>query len=190
MTLVDRYKSSQYEIIELLPAVLCRVAGSTGGKNYYYFQPSSRTFTGLFVEKGKIAAASGAIIQLLELRTSLGDLFCPKSTPTQAPDIPLSGYKILDASGILGATATVPATITPTATTVQSRVLIRDKISGRQWLYSQQTKSVKTGLNGKAAGYIYTLLPQIRATANIVDVMDSSDGQTVCLFSGANLLAY
>lgn len=164
--LVDEYcQQSPYTITELNFAYWLKKATSTLTTYNFVFAPG-RSIKGMYKEKSTLAVVNGAVVPILQIVTSMDDLFTPAPNPLPAPAATVSPFYVLKASGVTGAASTTQPTtagiVQTTAMPLQKRVLVSD--GSRQYVYACSSKEIKYDLAGEPQAYVYTLLPQIYNT--------------------------
>lgn len=163
--LIDEYcQQSPYTITELYFAYWIKSSSKTGISYNFVFAPG-RSVKGMYREKSTISVINGATVPIIQITTSMDDLFTPAPNPLPAPAAAATPWYVLDSNGVKGAASTLQpgtGTIQATAMTLQKRVLVSDGL--RQYVYACTSKEIKYDLAGDPQAYLYTLLPQVAGT--------------------------
>ena len=163
--LIDEYcQNSPYTITELNFAYWIKKSSTTSSNYCHVFAPG-RTISGMYKEKSTLSVVNGAVVPIIQITTSMDDLFTPAPNPLPAPAAAATPWYVLDSNGVKGAASTLQpgtGTIQTTAMPLQKRVLVSD--GSRQYVYACASKEIKYDLAGEPQAYIYTLLPQVAGT--------------------------
>ncbi len=199
--MLDQYfsNSSAFSIAEYSLNYWTKKTGPQGIDGISYVFVKKRDVSGLFVERGEFATATGSIVPIMEIRSMVGDLFLPSANPLPALAGDVGKYTILRPDGTYGvACTTLPqaaGNIQKTATVVQNRIVVTDRLTDRRFVYALSSRSVKYNLDGDAIAFSYILLPQYggngtdKGNANIIDLALSDDGK-LGMYCGKVMLAY
>lgn len=163
--LIDEYcQQSPYTITELDFAYWVKKT-STSQTTYNFVFAPGRSVKGMYREKSTLAIVNGATVPIIQITTSMDDLFTPAPNPLPAPAAAVSPLYVLDSNGVKGAASTLQpgtGTIQTMAMPLQKRVLVSDGL--RQYVYACSSKEIKYDLGGEPQAYVYTLLPQVAGT--------------------------